>query len=249
MRFEMLEENTHMAAPPRQPSQPHAVPGFIPSEITPVPAMGPTAVYVGEGEARHMDVEETIRMMALNIDRMRRLTVAGGRADVQAPLFNEAAVLQYEKKISRVNTWGGGVWGAVAIVALIFTSGIAYAVFMGANATDAEVAAADKAAIIEHNGGVDPEAIDAKTHRPVGEHPDMQGAIQSNTDAIRTIQEEVLPPIVETQKKLDKRSEYQYELTKHESKKAEARRKRKPAPGKGPRLEALESQLLRGDYN
>jgi hypothetical protein len=194
-----------------------------------------------------MDVEETIRMMALNLDRIRSATMAPVAA--VPGLFDDAAITQYEKKISRATKWGGWVWGAVSIVALIFTLGMGYAVFMGANATDAEVAAADKAAIIQHNGGVDPEAIDAKTHRPVGEHPDMQGAIQSNTDAIRTIQEDVLPPIVETQKKLDKRSEYQYELTKWESKKSEARRKRKPAPGKGPRLEALESQLLRGDYN
>jgi hypothetical protein len=211
--------------------------------------MGPAAVYVGEGEARHMDVEETIKMMAINIDQMRRLAMAVGTADARAPLFDDAAVTQYEKRIERAGKWGGWVWGVVSIVAFIFTAGVAYAVFMGANATDAEMEAADKAAIIRHNGGVDPEAIDEKSHKPVGEHPDMQGAIQSNTDAIKTIEEDVLPPIVETQKKLDKRSEYQYELTKWESRKSEARRKRKPAPGKSSRLEALEGELLRGDYN
>ena len=194
-----------------------------------------------------MDVEETIRMMALNLDQMRRATMVPSAAPHGA--LDDAAITQYEKKISRATKWGGWVWGLVSTAAFIFTAGVAYAVFMGANATDAEVEAADKAAIIEHNGGVDPEAVDPNTHKPVGEHPDMQKAIQSNTGAIKAIQEDILPPIVETQKKLDKRSEYQYELTKWESKKSEARRKRKPAPQKGDRLDQLESELLRGDYN
>jgi len=228
------------------PSQPHAsVPGYIGTDVTPSPV---TAAYIGEGESRHMDVEETLRLMAESLDRVRRATMAPVRTPAGAAL-DDAAIIQYEKKIAGVTRWGGWVWGLVSVVALVFTAGIAYAVFMGANATDSEMVAADKASIIKHNGGVDPETIDAGTHKPVGEHPDMQGAIQSNTDAIKTIQEDVLPPLIETQKKLDKRSEYQYELTKWESKKSEARRKRKPTPGKSPRLEELESELLRGNYN
>lgn len=210
---------------------PHVAPPLAP--IDPV-------VYAGEGQARHINVEETIRMMAINIAKMRQAPVE--------PAFNESEISQYEKTIKRTSRWGGWVWGALSVVGFVFTAGVAYSVFLGANATDSEVEAADKASIIEHNGGVDPDAIDVKTHKPVGEHPDMQKAIQSNREAVRKIHEDVLPPMIKTQKKLDKRSEYQFELGRWQSDVMEADRAKRKAPGKPDRVKDLESDLALGKY-
>ena len=233
-----------MATPPRRSSQPHGtIPRYIHPDITPPPM---TVAYVGEGESRHMDVEETLRVMALNIQQMRTATMAPG--EVMAPVFDEKAVAEYEKKIERAGRWGGWIWGLVSVLALIFTAGMSYAIFMGENATDSEVEAAGKAVIIDHNGGIDPEAVDAETHKPVGHHPDMRKAIESNSESLKTIEEDVLPPIVNTQKKLDKRSEYQYELTRWQNEIAEAKRQKKKPPQKPKRVRDLESDLTLGKY-
>lgn len=209
--------------------------------VAATPVAADPVVYIGEGEARHIDVEQTIRMMAINIGQMKQAAAPGALPD-------ESAISQYEKKINRASKWGGWVWGALSILGFIFTAGVTWSVFMGANATDSEVEAADKAAIIEHNGGVDPEAIDVSTHKPIGEHPDMQKAIQSNREAVRKIDEEVLPPMIKTQKKLDKRSEYQFELGRWQSDVMEADRAKKKAPPKPDRVRDLESDLALGKY-
>lgn len=214
-------------------------------QLTSVPEMEQTTIYVGEGSDRRIDVEQTLRLMAKSLDEMKRSSF--DRANNQA--LDDAAITQYEKKIGRISKWGGWIWGVVSMVAIIFTGGMAYAVFMGVNATDSEVEASGRAMIIEHNGGIDPMLVDGVTHKPVGHHPDMQKAIQSNADLIKTMEEDILPPIIDTQKKLDKRSEYQYELTKWERKKSDARRKRRPEPDMPSRLEKLEGELLRGDYD
>lgn len=181
-------------------------------------------------------------MMAVSMEQIQAAVFSG-----QAPL-DEASISSYEKKIDRARKWGGWIWGVISIVAFVFTLGVAYAVFMGANATDSEVEAADKAMIIDHNGGIDPNEIDAKTHKPVGHHPDMREDIKANTRAVIKIEEDILPPMLATQRKLDKRSEYQYELTKWESRVNEARRKKRQPPDKPPRLEELETELALGKY-
>jgi len=233
-----------MTEPHRPPRPQMAVPAYVSGDVTPVTAMHPTSVYIGEGEHRHMDVEETIKMMAFNLDQVRRRVSPSAQASI-----DDAVLEKYEVRVQRASRWGGWVWGAFSVVALIFSAGIGWAVFMGENATDTEMIMADKAAIIQHNGDVDPQAIDDTTHKAVGEHPDMKKAIQLNTETLVKIETEILPPIILTQKKLDKRSEYQYELTKWESRVAEARRRKREAPPKPPRLDTLEGELLRGDYD
>lgn len=235
-----------MVTASRRPSEPHvSVPGYMAADVTPIP-MQPSAVFVGEGAERHISIEETVRLMAVNLDQMRAVTMA--TVAMQVPVFDDAAISQYEKKIDRASKWGGWVWGAISIVALVFTTGMGYSVFMGANATDSEVEAADRASIVRHNGGVDPDAIDSETHRPVGEHPDMKEAIESNAKAVREVVEEILPPMVETQKKLDKRSEYQFELGRWQSDVMEADRANRKAPGKPNKVKDLESDLALGKY-
>jgi len=211
-------------------------------------SLHPTAVYSGEGAARQINVEETIRLMAFNIDQMRVTAAASAGVQGQAPVFDEAAISQYEKKVSRASKWGGWIWGVVSITGIIFTAGVTYSVFMGENATDSEVEKADKAAIVKHNGGVDPDAIDSDTHKPVGEHPDMKRAIHSNSKSIKTIEMDVLPPIVKSQKKLEKRSEYQFELGRWQSDVMEADRANRKAPGKPQKVKNLESDLALGKY-
>lgn len=212
----------------------------VPSYIHPDKPSAPPAVAASGESKRHIDLEKSVIEIQKALDAIQR--------SAKRSAFDEAEISQYEKKVQRTAKWGGWIWGLVSVVAIIFSSGVAYAVFMGENATDAEVRKVGKDLIIKHNGGIDPSTIDSKTHLPVGNHPDMREAIKLNSDSIRTIEKEILPPIADTQKKLDKRSEYQYELTKWENRVNEARRKRKRPPEKPPRLEKLESDLALGKY-
>ena len=104
--------------------------------VAPPPTGADPVVYTGEGAARHIDVEQTIRMMAINIAKIQQPSVG--------PELNESEISQYEKTIKRTSRWGGWVWGALSVVGFVFTAGVAYSVFLGANATDSEVEAADR---------------------------------------------------------------------------------------------------------
>lgn len=221
----------------RRTSKTHvAVPPYIHSESTSPPKM----IAPNERGASHVNLEKSVVEIQKALEAIKK--------SANRSAFDEAEISQYEKRVQRTAKWGGWIWGLVSVVAIIFSAGVAYAVFMGENATDSEVKTMGEKIIIEHNGGVDPKTVDSKTHLPVGNHPDIREAIKLNANSIKTIEEKILPPIVDTQKKLDKRSEYQYELTKWESRVNEAQRKRKKAPEKPPRLEKLESDLALGKY-
>ena len=101
------------------------------------------------------------------------------RAQSTAPPLNEEAIAQYEKSVARAARWGGWVWGVLAVVGVVFSGGVAYSVFMGANATDSEVDDAVHLEMTEHNGGLHPRSIDPSTHRLVGDHPGIRTAIEA----------------------------------------------------------------------
>lgn len=156
--------------------------------------------------------------------------------------LSEAQISSFERRVSFLQKWGW-VLGAIGV---IFSAGIAYAVFMGANATDDEVQEEVQRAVFKHNDYVDADAVDPTTHRRIGHHPDLREAIRTNTEAITALTE-AQRVLADTQHKLDKRSRYQYEYTKWEVQKAECRRARNCTRRdlkKPELLEQLEAELI-----
>ena len=155
---------------------------------------------------------------------------------------DEAETSRLEKQLSFLQKWG---W-VLAAVGFVFTAGVTWAVWGGANATDDEVDAEVHRAIVKHNGYVDPDSVDPVTHRPLGEHPDLRAAIQENTKATSKLSD-VTTELAKTQEQLDLRSKYQYEYTKWEVRKSECSRKRnctRKDLDKPKSLEDLESELI-----
>lgn len=193
------------------------------------------------GDRPHLDVEATLSQLWEMTQRLEaRPTEDSG--------FDREKVDAYEERITRAQKWGGWVWGLVTIAVAIFTGGMGYAVFMGANATDAEVEKAVHDEITLHNGGTHPATIDPETHAPVGDHPDIRGdisGVQTTVDELKTQNDRMEL----TQRKQDKRGEYQFEFSRWQAEVTEAERKRKPRPKKPDRLRQLESDLMLGKYD
>ena len=194
-------------------------------------------------EGDHLDVEGTLRDLYTEIHAVKRQT---RQFQVQSPLDDSLA--EYEKKIGRIQKWGW-IWGVFAFLGTVFSAGVGYAVFLGENATDTEVEQAIEKATKKHNGGIDPQATDPDTHEPIGQHPDLRKAIESNTKIVKEINDHVLPRIETTQKKMDKRTEYQFEFTRWQARVIEAKREKRRPPRKPTRLDQLETELMLGKYD
>lgn len=151
------------------------------------------------------------------------------------------------KKWDRFQKIGAGVKIAMALTVLIFGAGVSYAIWVTAFATDADVHSAVDAAITEHNGGYDPNALNGDG-QPVGDHPDMRKAIKQNSETIRAVTEAV-GDIQDELPKIDMRGEYQFEFSRWQAAVTECERKRcKYPPPKPERLTELERKLLFGNY-
>lgn len=146
------------------------------------------------------------------------------------------------KKLERRQKWSGPLVWLASGLAFVFSAGVAWAVFLGANATDDEVVTSVSAALVKHNGGIDPDSVDPSTHRPVGHHPDMRHAIEDNGKAIGKNSTSIGDQ-GRLIRKLDKRSEYQFELTLWAQEKALAKKERRK-PIKSQRLGDLERELI-----
>lgn len=199
-----------------------------------------TGVVALEGDE---DILKTLRTISYRLEHLE--TVAESQQDIidsAEQSESEAEVSSFEKRIGFFQKWG---W-VLAAVSTVFSAGVAYAVFMGANATDDEVDTEVHQAIVKHNGFVDPSSIDAQTHRPIGEHPDLREAIKQNTSVTVELSK-ATSELARTQGKLDTRSRYQYEYTKWEVKKAECRQARNCTRRdleKPSELEKLEAELI-----
>lgn len=192
-----------------------------------------------------MDLEATLTTLlrlAQKHDQAEKKT----RAQISSSLLEDAE--RYEKAITRAQKWGGWIWGVISILAAIFAAGVSYAVFMGENATDDEVEKAVHEEMTDHNGGVHPETIDPSTHAPVGDHPDIREAVHGVEGKVSELNRQA-DRMEKTQRKLDKRSEFQFELGRWEAESMEAERKRRPRPPKPERLKKLESDLMMGKYD
>lgn len=150
---------------------------------------------------------------------------------------------QYEKVVSGWRKWLRQVGPLGGLIGTIFSAGVAWAVFAGANATDAEVDVAVDGALKAHNGGMEETAIDPADGEPYGPHPELHEAVQENAKAINALTENQAKD-AEQDTRMNKRVRYLYELGRWESQSLDRQRrglKPKPRPD---RLDALESELI-----
>jgi hypothetical protein len=185
------------------------------------------------------DVHQTLRRINTRLEHLEEMAEVHEAMDDESL---EGSTARLEKQLSFLQRWG---W-VFGLAGVLFSAGMGYMMFLGANATDAEVQSVTRKAIIEHNGYVDPRERDPATGIPRGHHPDMRQAIKTNAKATEKLTE------TQTQQgksldKLDKRSRYQFEYTKWEVKKAECKRQRNCTRRdlrKPKALEDLETELI-----
>jgi len=198
------------------------------------------------GNPPHLDIEATLREMHLSM-QMLQMEVEKKSPSGSASLEDEEFITSVAKSVSRKNVVGKTLMWAAGIVGTIFSAGMAYTVFLGANATDDEVAEAVHHAIVEHNSGRDPSALNGDGE-PIGNHPRMRKTIDKLQED--TAQVKVDVGVIKTaQKKSDKRGEYQYEFSRWQGEILECERTRRCKPPKKPdRLKALESEIHLGKF-
>lgn len=193
-------------------------------------------------EGEQFDLEATLRNLQTILAQVPESVARVPSTGPQAVLDDDFGDMgSYAQRLSFIQKWG---WVA-GVVAVIFSAGVGYVLFLGKNATDAEVDTKVKEVLTDHNGGIDPRGRDAKG-RPYGHHPDLRHAIEANTGVLEEVSTK-LDDAEEAQEKLDKRSRYQYEFAKWQVRLNECERKnnctredrKKPA-----KLDALESDLL-----
>ena len=108
----------------------------------------------------------------------------------------------------------------------VFSAGAGYTMWQGALATDEEV----KTVIERHD---DSDKAHPKLKREIYE---TEGRLKSAEEMLRRLEQ--------TQARLDKRSEYQFEVTRWQMRVIEARAARRKIPPKPERLNELERELL-----
>lgn len=151
------------------------------------------------------------------------------------------------KRWERYQKIGAGAKIVIALIVFIFGAGITWQLWMTSNATDAEVKHAVETAVVDHNGGYDPNVINGDG-QPIGDHPDIRSAIKQNSETIATITEAV-GDIQDELPKIDMRGEYQFEFSRWQARVTECERKRcKNPPPKPERLNELERKLMFGNY-
>lgn len=174
-----------------------------------------------------LDIEGTLHKLYAGLNEVKKLASDVGLDGI-------------EKKLGRLQKIGG-------LIALVFSAGVGYAIFIDETATDIEVNEAIDRYSIEHNGGVNPDMVDPETHELVGHHPELREAVEENTKSLEQISNEVLPRIESTQRKMDKRTEYQFTFTRWQADVLEAQRQKRKPPAKPQRLEDIERELMLGN--
>ena len=195
-----------------------------------------------------LDLEATLREMQLTMNAIRAEHQNGAAISSAESLEDDEFITSIAKEVSRKNLWGKIFMYLAGIVGTLFSLGMAYQLFIGANATDAEVKKEVKKAVVEHNGGRDPDAL---THEgfPIGHHPEMKESIQQLTDDTKQVKVDV-GVIKAAQKKAEKRGEYQYEFSRWQGKVMECERTRRcKAPKKPKHLDTLESDIHLGKFD
>lgn len=198
------------------------------------------------GNPPHLDIEATLREMHLTMQTLQ-IEVEKKTPSGSASLDDEEFITSVARSVSRKNIVGKTLMWAAGIVGTIFSAGMAYTVFLGANATDDEVAQSVRDAIVEHNSGHDPHATNGNGD-PIGSHPKMKETIEELQKDTKQVKDDV-KTIKTAQKKSDKRGEYQYEFSRWQGKILECERTRRCKPPKKPqRLDDLEAEIHLGKF-
>lgn len=198
------------------------------------------------GNPPHLDIEATLREMYLTMQTLQ-IEVEKKTPSGSASLDDEEFITSVARSVSRKNIVGKTLMWAAGIIGTIFSAGMAYTVFLGANATDDEVVNAVHHAIVEHNSGRDPEALNGNGEL-IGNHPKMRGSIEQLQEDTSQVKKDV-SEIKTAQKKSDKRGEYQYEFSRWQGKILECERTKRCKPPKKPgHLDALEAEIHLGKF-
>ena len=134
----------------------------------------------------------------------------------------------YEEGLSWWQKFGTWLWRGVMALVTVFSGGVAYAVWMGENATDTEVEKAIEETVTQQILPAHEEAAEF--------HTKIDGRVEKIEIDMKSLDM--------TQRILDKRSEYQFELGRWQAKVLEAERKRKKPPKKPDRIDELERELM-----
>lgn len=200
---------------------PPGVPGEVEPEPTPIDGL-----LTPEG---HVDRDVALQTLIKQNHELRHTLFAVKKAsDDEAAQTLSRETSSYESGVAKVQRWGKRLGWVAGAVGVIFSVGVSWALWMGANATDAEVEKAIQEIVTEHIIPAHEDAIEF--------HKKIDGRVKEV--------EADLSHIDRTQQILDKRSEYQFELGRWQAKSLEAERKRKKPPKKPPVLEELEKELM-----
>jgi len=186
------------------------------------------------GEPPHLDIEETLRQLYRVVHEIKTtqsgehppLPEAKKSYDIGPQTALEAQLIR-RQKILQVIGWFLGIGVGV------FSAGVAYQTFIGANAMDDEV---DRA-IDQHNTKHIPDA-----------HPQISEELNAHKEKIEQI-ETITKSIEKKQDKIEKLTEYNYEAQKWQVDRLQCsiercgKKKEKPA-----KLEKLEEDLRYGRY-
>lgn len=222
------------------PGRPRVPRPGVPSEIIedltppPPPPPGPGGQGIDQSAVLHYVWEKLHWAEKIEQERARR------GDDVV-----EEETTAFERGVRRWHAMGTYVVAAFTVAGALVSGGIAYQMWIGANATDAEVTKAIGEEIRRHNGGRLWSDIDPTTGQPFGDHPDMRAAIRANEVAVGKMTR-ALDETASTQRRLDLRSEYLFEHARWQVEVTEAERRGRSAPRKPERLEELERALMLG---
>jgi hypothetical protein len=199
------------------------------------------------GDPPHLDIEATLREMHMTMQTLQIEVEKGRDGSGSGSLQDDDFISSVADSVAKKNVVAKTLMWIAGIVGTVFSAGMAYAVFIGENATESDVSKALHHAVIEHNSGYDPEDLDQNGVR-YGSHPRMRASIESLQKDTAQVKGDVTV-IKDAQKRSEKRSEYQYEFSKWQGQILECERTKKcKPPKKPPRLDTLETEIHLGKF-
>ena len=201
-----------------------------------------------------VDLEETLRQMNRTMQTLSTYLTPEQQAALRRvpsaaeSVEDEEFITSVVKEVSRKQLTGKILMWVAGIIGIIFSAGMTYQLMVGENATDHEVSEAVQKAVVDHNGGKDPDAINSNGEKN-GHHPDLRHAIEDNGKTLTMVKTDV-GEIKTSQKMANKRGEYQFEFSRWQAEVTECERKRGcRAPKKPDKLKTLESDLMLGKFD